>query len=91
MSVKQRVGGCHTSETLPVGQANRQPQKTRKLPGPTCIETVPENFQKRYNLSLEEVHGHTSLWFLAEFKRGIALLPVLFIPFQLLRQVVQKY
>jgi hypothetical protein len=90
MPSKQRARGCHASETLPVGQANRQPQKTKKILEPARIETVSKNFQKRYNLNWEEVHGHASLWFLAEFKRGIALLPILFKPFQSLKHVLQK-
>ena len=90
MPSKQRARGCHASETLHVGQANRQPQKTKKILEPARIETVSKNFQKRYNRNWEEVHGHASLRFLAEFKRGIALLPILFKPFQSLNYVMQK-
>jgi hypothetical protein len=70
MLSKQRTGGCHASQTLPVGRTNREPQKTQKILEPTCIKTVPKYFQKRYNRAWEEVHGHASLEFLAEFERG---------------------
>jgi hypothetical protein len=43
MPLKQRASRCHASEALPVGQTNRQPQKTKKILEPTRIEIVPKN------------------------------------------------